>query len=78
MTPTSVLKFNAKLKEAQGIKNRERQNYEKDLNKKYDRYSKKFKFVLDIVPDEILPPEVKTDFLNRKNDHIKRTVKVKI
>ena len=48
------------------------------MNKKYGRYSKKFKFVLDIVPDEILPPEVKSDFLNRKNDHIKRTVKVKI
>ena len=41
---------------------------EKDLYKKYNRFGNKFKFVLDIIPDEILPPEVKNDFINKKND----------
>ena len=34
--------------------------------------------MLDIVPDEILSKEIKNDFVNRKYDHIKRSVKVKV
>jgi len=78
MTPMSVIKFNKRLKDASVIKQREKHILEKDLNKRYHKYGEKFKFVLDIVPDGILPQEIKTEFVNRKNDHIKRTVKVKV